>query len=524
MKDINRNNFRQSLANTGSITPDWCVEINTSKQLAENEFDVIVIGSGIGGLGCAALLAKKGYRPLVLEHHTKVGGYYGSFQRDGFFFNTGATEITGLWDGGPIDLFLQDLELNKTDYFVENSYKYKRGGKEIKAFDDVDAFKGQLASLFPEEADNLDAFFNDARISFDEWYGELHKYGTILSPEITRAVFGEFELERHTRENPNFTNWRTKSWKQKMDEYFTNQGLRDLLNSIVNHMSADLNVVPAEAVLRDYGFIRYGSFFPKGGAQKFVEAIKTFIENHGGKVLVSHRVERILTEDGAVKGVESRDQIFHSPVVVSASDVKNSILSMVDRSELDQTYIESIQAIAMMETYFSAYLGVDMDLTHYPTMIFDDDTSLDDLFHMTIYTNADPSYAPEGMATISIRTIGSYDDFPDRENREYVRKKRAVTNELIDTADEVIPGLKENIIVRFAATPRTYERYTLATEGSCEGPFWSTEVKRRYYKTPLKGLYLAGSTAYPGAGLEQALMTGIICANDIDRWQGRARD
>jgi all-trans-retinol 13,14-reductase len=524
MKEISRNNPKRSLTNTGSISPDWSVEINTSKQLAENEFDVIVIGAGMGGLACTALLAKWGYRPLLLEHHSVVGGYYGSFKRDGFLFNTGAMEITGLWDGGPLDLFLQDLGLNKGDYFVQNSYKYRYGGKEIKAFDGVDEFKSQFASLFPEEADNLDAFFNDARISFDEWYGELDKYGTILSPEIIRAVFGESGLERHMRENPNFTDWRTKSWKQKMDEHFTNQGLRDLLNSIINHMSADLDIAPAEAVLRDYGFIRHGSFFPKGGAQKLVEAIKRFIEDYGGKVLLSHRVERILTEDGVVKGVESRDQIFHSPVVVSSTDVKNTILSMVDRSEFDPSYIESIQAVEMMETYFSLFLGVDMDLTDHPTMIFDDDTSLDNLFHMSIHTNADPCYAPEGMASISIRTIGSYDDFPDREKPEYVRKKRAVANQLIDTADEVVPGLKENIIVRFSATPRTFERYTLATEGSCEGLFWSTEVKRLYFKRPLKGLYLAGSSAYPGAGLEQALMSGIICANDIDLWRGRARD
>jgi all-trans-retinol 13,14-reductase len=83
--------------------------------------------------------------------------------------------------------------------------------------------------------------------------------------------------------------------------------------------------------------------------------------------------------------------------------------------------------------------------------------------------------------------------------------------------------LKEKIIVRTAATPRTYERYTLAPEGSCEGLFWSTEVKRLYFKTPVHGLYLAGSSAYPGAGLEQSLMTGIICANDIDGWKGRSR-
>jgi all-trans-retinol 13,14-reductase len=509
------------ISNTDLINPDWQVEVDSGAKLAENEFDVIVIGAGIGGLACAALLSMRGYRPLVLEHHSKVGGYYGSFEKDGFLFNTGAMEITGLWDGGPLDLFLQDLGLKVEDYFVRNSYNYTHGSKEIKAFDGVDAFKGQLAELFPEESDNLTAFFEDSRISFDEWYGDLKKYGTILSPELILDVSGEDGPQRFRRERPHFADWRAKSWKQKMDEFFTDQGLRDLLNSIINHMSADLDVTPAEAILRDYGFIRYGSFFPKGGSQKLVDAIKEFIEDHGGKVLLSQRVERILTEDGAVVGVETWDQTFHSPVVVSTSNVKNTILDMFDLREFNEEYLNSIRALEMQETYFSVFLGADMDLSDYPTMIRDDDTALENLFHMTINTNADPAYAPDGMASITITTLGSYDDFPDREKPEYIRKKRAVANQLIDTANEVIPGLKENIIVRLAATPRTYERYTLAPKGSCEGLFWSTEVKRLYFKTPLKGLYLAGSSAYPGGGLEQALMSGVICANDIGGWRVR---
>lgn len=509
---------------TNSITSTWQVEVDPAKELAENEFDVIVIGAGIGGLACTALLAKWGYRSLLLEHHSQVGGYYGSFERDGFLFNTGAMEITGLWDGGPFDLFLKDLGLKKEDFFVLNSYNYVHGSKEIKAFEGVDALKGQFAELFPEEAENMAAFFENAKISFDEWYGGLDKYGTILSQELMLTIGGEEGLQRFNEQHPNYMDWRDKSWKQKLDEFFTDPELKSLLNSIINHMEIDLDITPAEAILRDYGFIRYGSFFPKGGAQKLADCVKDFIEDHGGKVLLSQKVERILSEAGAVVGVETWDQQFRSSVVVSSSNVKNTILGMVDPRELDQAYIETTKSVEMQETYFSAFLGVDMDLTDYPTMIRSDETSLDNLFHMTINSNADPSYAPEGMASVAITTLGTYDDFPEREKPEYLRKKRAVTNQLIDTADEVIPGLKEKILVRTAATPRTYERYTLAPEGSCEGLFWSTEVKRLYFKTPLQGLYLAGSSAYPGAGLEQALMTGIICANDIDGWRDRVRE
>lgn len=511
------------MGKTDLILPQWQVELDPTRKLAENEFDIIVIGAGIGGLACTALLAKWGYRVLLLEHHSQVGGYYASFERDGFLFNTGAMEITGLWDGGPFDLFLKDLGLKKEDFFVLNSYNYVHGGKEIKAFEGVEAFKSQFSSLFPDESGNLDAFFDNAKAAFDEWYGDLDAFGTILSEELIQHVVGQDGLVQYNQKHPHYSDWRDKSWKQKLDEFFTDPELKSLLNSIINHMEIDLDITPAEAILRDYGFIRYGSYFPKGGAQKLADAIKGFIEDHGGTVLLNQRVERISSQAGSVVGVQSWDQQFRSPVVVSSSNIKNTILGMADPRDFDEAYIKSIHAVEMQETYFSAFLGVDKDLTGYPSMIRSDDTSLNNLFHMTINSNADPSYAPVGMASVTITTIGTYSDFPDRETAQYLRVKRKITNDLIRTADELIPGFKENIIVRTAATPRTYERYTLAPEGSCEGLFWSTEVNRLSFKTPVQGLYIAGSSAYPGAGLEQALMTGIICANDIDGWKGRSR-
>lgn len=511
------------MGKTDLIPPQWQVELDPTRKLAENEFDVTVIGAGIGGLACTALLAKWGYRVLLLEHHSKVGGYYGSFKCDGFLFNTGALEITGLWDRGPFDLFLKDLKLKKEDFFVLNSYNLVHGGKVINVFEGVDALIGQFSELFPEETDNLAAFFENAKIAFDEWYAGLEKFGTILSKDLILAIEGDEELKRFNEHHPNYLDWRDKSWKQKLDEFFTDPELMGLLNSILNHMEIDLDLTHTEVILRSYGFKRYGSYFPKGGAQKLAQAIKGFIEDHGGKVMLNQRVERISSQAGSVVGVQTWDQQYRSSVVVSSSDIRNTILGMVDPRELDKAYIESIKSVKTQMTYFSAFLGVDMDLTGYPTMIISHDTSLDNLFFMTINSNADPSYAPEGMASVTITTIGNYDDFPDRETPEYRRVKQKITNDLIRATDEVIPGFKEKVIVRTAATPRTYERYTLAPEGSCEGPFWSTEVKRLYFKTPLHGLYLAGSSVYPGAGLDQALMTGIICANDINGWKGRSQ-
>ena len=82
-------------------------------------FDVIVVGAGIGGLICGALLSKRGYKVLILEQHYQIGGYCSSFSRRGFIFNTGVENISGLWDKGPATYLLRELGLKREGLFVK---------------------------------------------------------------------------------------------------------------------------------------------------------------------------------------------------------------------------------------------------------------------------------------------------------------------------------------------------------------------------------------------------------------------
>ncbi|MEM4600076.1 MAG: NAD(P)-binding protein, partial [Candidatus Methanomethylicaceae archaeon] len=103
---------------------DWSVQVSPSVSKDEDEYDVIVVGAGVGGLTCGSLLAKRGYKVLVLEQHYQVGGYCSSFQRRGFTFNTGVEDVSGLWEKGPITFLLRELGLNKEDLFVKNRVRY----------------------------------------------------------------------------------------------------------------------------------------------------------------------------------------------------------------------------------------------------------------------------------------------------------------------------------------------------------------------------------------------------------------
>ncbi|MCS7103572.1 MAG: NAD(P)-binding protein [Candidatus Korarchaeum sp.] len=105
---------------------DWRVEFR-----GRGEHDAIIVGSGIGGLTCGAMLSKRGYRVLVLEQHHQVGGYCSSFKRKGFVFNVGVEDVSGLWERRPVTHLLRELGFKKEDLFVENTRRYVLKGEEI---------------------------------------------------------------------------------------------------------------------------------------------------------------------------------------------------------------------------------------------------------------------------------------------------------------------------------------------------------------------------------------------------------
>jgi all-trans-retinol 13,14-reductase len=140
------------------------------------------------------------------------------------------------------------------------------------------------------------------------------------------------------------------------------------------------------------------------------------------------------------------------------------------------------------------FLGVDMDLSAYPTII----VNLDEELHVVVNSNADPSLAPECKASVTIMTLANYHDFPERGTEEYLEKKRARAEELIKKAEKVIPGLSKYVVVQDAATPKTFERYTSMPEGAIYSFDQSMETRRPYFKTPIRGLYLVGASTFPG--------------------------
>ena len=136
------------------------------------------------------------------------------------------------------------------------------------------------------------------------------------------------------------------------------------------------------------------------------------------------------------------------------------------------------------------------------------------------YINKEPIHPPpnklgRGLLGCQVK-LANYYDFPDRGTKDYLEKKKEAAEMLVRKAEGIIPDLSKHIIVQDAATPKTFERYTSIAIYAFDQ---SIGVKRPYFKTPIKGLYLASASTFPGGGIEAVVISGIICAHDICNWK-----
>jgi all-trans-retinol 13,14-reductase len=303
-----------------------------------------------------------------------------------------------------------------------------------------------------------------------------------------------------------------KTFKQKLDEYFKNDDLKGTLCVLLGYLGTSAEETPASSALTAVvSYYLYGGYFPKGGAQNFANALKEVVEKNGGRVLTRHKVEEILIEKGKVKGVRVKNKVFKSPIVVANANAKTTLLELVKPEYLDKEYINYIKSLKMSSSVFMVFLGVDMDLKNYPTII----DNIDEDFGIVINSNADPSLAPSHKSSVTIITGANYYDFLELGTKEYLEKKKRIAESLIRKAEQIIPNLSSHIIVQDAATPKTFERYTSMPEGAIYSFDQSVDTKRPYFKTPIKGLYLASASTFPGGGIEAVVISGMICANDI---------
>jgi all-trans-retinol 13,14-reductase len=489
----------------------------------KDKYDVIVIGAGIGGLSCGALLAKEGLSVLVAEQHSKPGGYCTSFRRKGFTFDAGIEYLAEAEEGGMLYNVLEALGLKDEIKFIDLASPNRVVGTDYNIPPmPFGSLAEELKRMFPGEGISIDAFVQDCKAVTSEVMALLEPAPDLL------GFGGKMGLMiKYLFKSPRIRKYGGKSFRQTLTESFKEPRLQAILGSLLDLDTGWAATAPMLVLGHP------ASQYPEGGVQALADAFARGVTKHGGELAFKNMVNRIMVEDGQAIGIELSDGTrVNSRYVISNVDGRQTFLRLIGEQHLKPNLVKELKETRVTGSAFLVSLGVDINLKAMgfdgTTIIYNRSDNIDDIWSgdpekcslwIMMHSLRDPSQAPEGMATVQLASPFPYDSMsywkrnPDgTRGKEYKELKEALADRFIAAAEEIIPGLSQHIICKDVATPLTFERYTLNGEGASHGWLPIPGAKMRSQKTLIRNLYQAGHWTFPGSGIFTVAVSGKIAA------------
>jgi all-trans-retinol 13,14-reductase len=495
----------------------WDIKIDTSRPKAENEYDVIIAGGGFGGLSCGALLAKNGYKVLVLEKNPSVGGLCSSYEVNGYRFCYGAEDIEGLGETGSVAYLLSQVGFERSSYFVPNSHTFFDGHHPLTVDVEKDSFENTLMQAYPKAAAEIRSFFAKARLVYEEGYDNemIKKWGIIVPQGLRPKAMPEEWMKNYPETHKNLIEWNNKQYQEVLDEYFSDTELKVVLCGFVPYLGVFPYNTPASTiVLHTFGYFFSGGYQALKTPQHFAEALAAYIKNNWGDVLCNRLVDKILIHKKTIKGAAVGKDEFLAPIVVCNINAKTAYVDLIDHAAIPADFLKEMSALPLGNSVLSLHLAVDHPLSAYSSVIQDRYNHV----YLAIPTRNDPSLAPKGKSIVVLREAVRFTDFirnGTEEEDQYLKKR---VGNLLAKGQELVPELAKDAVIQKIVTPSVYAQLDNIPYGSVYGFDVSTPVQRPYFRSPIPGLYLSSSSV-GRAGVDSVIFTGILCTHDIMGWQ-----
>ena len=520
------------------------------------KWDAIVVGGGLAGSTAAAYLAVNGKRVLLLEHWDVLGGSSHAFRRRGRWeFDVGVHYIENAGPDGLMPLVLSGLGLkDRIDFLPLDADGHNRivgPDFELKVPHGWDRYLENLLAAFPGEKRAIRRYVSLMRaagsgldrfdVSYSALAAQLRRSGIAapfyLAPfPVVAAACG-----------------------------LSARALMVLTTEVADYAASPQNVTFGfHAGFMDQ-FISGGAWFPRGGGQVLSANLAEVIRAHGGTIRTGATVEKIIVDKRKVTGVRLDDgEVIDSSLVVSAADLKRTLLELVGPEHLPATHVVRTKALSMSWPFFNTFFGVELDLrtaanaNHFVIPNWDATSNLlsaakllpktvelahfrdrdkwidDFAANMPAFvqssTTRDPGNsrsAPAGSGAVEAMTLSPHSralwgvaalNFQDRRYRGesvYRDIKARLTDAMLDRVETAYPGARAAVRWSEAATPATQMRYTRSTQGTTFGlepSLTQFGPMRPGTKTPIKGLLLAGTSTRWGPGTTGSMISGMQAA------------
>lgn len=461
----------------------------------DDEYDVIVIGSGLGGLTGANVVAKAGHRVLLLEHHYQFGGLATWFTRKG---------------GHIFDISLHGFPVG----MVKSCRKYWT--KEIA--DSIVQLK-DIRFVNPQ----MDVWTTFTRDDYTRVLVEQLK----LDPALVERFYDYLRGMNFYDNNPETTG-------EMFNRFFP--GREDVHRLLMEPIAyANGSTVDDPAIT--YGivfsnFMGSGVYTFRGGSDLLIEKMVAELKKNGVELRKRVLVERILVEERGGKKVAAGivakgGRVIRAKAILSNANIKNTVFRLAGEENFPPTFVDAARAVRINSSSCQVYFGIRKGETipHIGDLVFTSEASTFSSIELTDFHTTSRTfslYYPDtrpgsGRYTVVVSLNGRYADWQKLSEEEYEQHKKRLIDESLAALERFIPGVSGKIDWMEAATPRTIERYTTHLGGTSFGTKFEGLKVSMEISDNLPGLYHVGSVGIIMSGWLGTINYGVITANKIDK-------